>query len=130
MPIKKGKTERGTDVQIFLSVLGYREGSRWVALALEMDVRGYGKTFSEAQNDLLDLINMQISFARFKKQPTLIFRPADPVWFGRFAEARNQRLRELMQEPRRNSEYQVSGLPIPRPHVIANLLSSFHEVYG
>jgi len=31
--------------QVTLNILGYREESEWVALALEMDLRGCGKTF-------------------------------------------------------------------------------------
>ena len=129
MPVKKVGSEKESEVQIFLSVLGYRENNQWVALALEMDIRGYGRTFAQAKNDLLDLVNMQITFARYKNQPSLVWRPADPVWFGRFADARNQRLRELIQKPS-DSEYRVSGLPIPPPHVIANLPSEFHDVNG
>ena len=34
---------------IFLDVLGYREREgEWVALALEMDLRGYGATYDQA----------------------------------------------------------------------------------
>lgn len=73
------------DFEIFLSVLGYEEDGEWVALALEMDLRGYGPTFEEAFSDLRDLVMMQISFALFKGQPGLIEYPADIVWWERFA---------------------------------------------
>jgi hypothetical protein len=66
---------------ITLNVLGYQEEGEWVALALEMDLRGYGETFDEAFADLGDLVRMQIAFSRFKGQPELIWKAADPIWF-------------------------------------------------
>ena len=62
-----------------LNVLGYREQDEWVALAMEMDLRGYGSTFSEALEELADLVQTQIEFAQFKDQPELIWKPAEPV---------------------------------------------------
>lgn len=65
---------------ISLNVLGYQEEQGgWVALALEMDLRGYGETFDEAFEDLAELINMQVSFSRFKGQPELIWKAAASV---------------------------------------------------
>ena len=103
-----------------LNVLGYREEGEWVALALEMDLRGYGESFKEALDDLADLVLMQISFARFKGEPDLIWRPAEAIWFERFAEGRRNFLATVAAgnyeaEP----EYNVAGLPIPEAHVIA-----------
>lgn len=73
---------------ITLNVLGYHSDGQWVALALEMDLRGYGETFDEACEDLTDLVGMQISFSRFKGQPELIWKAAEPIWFERFAAKR------------------------------------------
>jgi hypothetical protein len=56
---------------VAFNVLGYRDEGGWVALALEMDLRGYGSTFEEAQKDLTYLVAMQIGFARSKGQPGL-----------------------------------------------------------
>ena len=67
------------DQTILLNVLGYREEEAeagWVALALEMDLRGYGTTFEAALEELKELVSMQISFSRFKGQPELIWKPA------------------------------------------------------
>ncbi len=74
-----------------LRVLGYQEDEEtWVALALEMDIRGRGKSFAEAQEELEELIEMQIGFAIFKQMPELIFRPAegDDVSKGALADIR------------------------------------------
>jgi hypothetical protein len=40
---------------------------------------------------------MQIGFSRFKGQPELIWKAADPVWFERFAETRSRPSQELSE---------------------------------
>lgn len=116
--------------EIVVNVLGYREDDMWVALGLEIDIRGYGETFEKALEELRDLTSMQISFAQFKGQPEMIWRPADPVWFERFAEIRTQRLRNLTKEPGDRADYQIRGLPIPPPHIIAAMKSRFQPTNG
>ena len=39
--------------ELSINVLGYREEGQWVALALEMDLRGYGETFEAALRELM-----------------------------------------------------------------------------
>ena len=80
-----------------LNVLRYREDNEWVALALEMDLRGYGKTFNKAVNELQELVAMQISFAHYKGRPEMILKAADPIWFQRFAEVRTAFLFSMME---------------------------------
>ena len=75
---------------VTVNVLGYREDGEWVALALEMDLRGYGQTFREALEELTDLVRTQIRFAQFKGQPDMIWKSAEPVWFERFADVRRK----------------------------------------
>jgi len=71
-----------------LHVLGYREGNEAVALALEMDLRGYGATFDEALDDLKSQVKMQLDFAWFKRgSPDMAYFPAAPAWFALFAKA-------------------------------------------
>ena len=111
-------------VEIFLNVLGYREEDEWVALVLEMDLRGYGETFEEALKEVVELVEMQVSFAAYKGQPEMLWKPADPIWLERFAEVRQTRLRDLYSGSEPASEsggYKVRGVPIPPPHVIAGL---------
>ncbi len=72
----------GSQEGITLSILGYQEDEEWVALALEMDLRGYGPTFEEALGELRDPVAAQISFALFKGQPDMIWKPAEGVWLG------------------------------------------------
>ena len=65
--------------ELTVNILGYREEGQWVALALEMDLRGRGDTFEDAAAELEELIEMQVSFAYFKNKPELILKAADPV---------------------------------------------------
>lgn len=113
---------------ITLNVLGYHDDStsEWVALALEMDLRGYGETFENALEDLKELVAMQISFSRFKGQPALIWKAAEPIWFERFAEVRREFLEALVREVEMTEpEYNIAGLPIPPAHVIERLRADF-----
>jgi hypothetical protein len=118
--------ENTQPINISLNVLGYQEEGEWVALALEMDLRGYGETFKDAFADLEDLVIMQISFSRFKGQPELIWKAAEPIWFDRFAEARRDYLNSLITDEKEvDPEYSVAGLPIPPAHVIAAMNNGF-----
>lgn len=100
--------------RVALNVLGYQEEGEWVALALEMDLRGYGQTFVEALEELRDLVSTQIRFAQFKGQPDLVWRTAEPVWFERFADVRRERLHALVQERTPSDpSYDVASLVIP-----------------
>lgn len=111
---------------ITLNVLGYQDEGEWVALALEMDLRGYGETFDEAYADLADLVQMQITFSRAKGQPELIWKAAEPIWFERFADVRREYLEALVREAEMvEPEYSIAGLPIPPAQVIDSLRGSF-----
>ena len=94
-----------------LSVLGFRDEGSWCALGLEVDIRGYGETFEDACDDLLDLVSMQTSFAAHKKQPDMIWRPADPVYFALFAERRRRWFHDFAT-PVETDEYRAGGIPI------------------
>ena len=129
-----------TDVtDVTVSVLGFREGEEWCALALEMDLRGYGHTFALALDDLQDSIAMQISFAFHKGAKDMIFHPAEPVYFSLFAQVREDRIRALAASGPPNghddygapeSEYAVAGMPIPPAKDIARRKDSFSLSHG
>ena len=80
---------------VTVSVLGYREDDNWCALALKMDLRGYGPTFRQALEDLRETMTMQIGFAYFKNELDMIVHPAEPVFFSLFAQVRNDHLTAL-----------------------------------
>ena len=107
-------------------MFGYREDDAWVALALEMDLRGYGRTFKQAMEELRDLVNMQVSFALFKNQPEMIWRSAEPVWFSRYEEARKELLQaRLRRRPAKSPDTEVAAMPIPPDDVVESIKSGF-----
>ena len=124
---KPGRSPKGRNVKtpstLTLSVLGYREGDEWIAVALETDLRGYGATVDEAFEELRDLVSTQLSFARFKGQPELIWKPAEPVYWRLFEDAVREQLQGLASSTHRaeNPDYMARGLPIPPPRVIEKL---------
>lgn len=101
----------------FVNVLGYQEEGKWVALVLEMDIRGYGPTFDKALKELIELVEMQISFAYQNDKPELVWHPADPEWFQVYNHVQAQKLRRAPV----TRDYEARGLPIPPPHVIAKM---------
>ena len=117
--------------EVYISVLGYREDSQWCALALEMDLRGYGQSFGEALKDLHESMTMQIGFALFKNEPGMIFYPADPMYFSLYAQVRNDRIMALVAgsgdstETEREREFAITGIPIPPAHVVASRQENF-----
>jgi hypothetical protein len=107
---------------VTLNVLGLRTDNEWSAVALEMDLWGQGGTFEEAIEDLWDLIRVQIGFAHSKGQPEMIWRPAEPVWFQRFADVRRERMEALVREQiLAVSDYEIAGLPLPPAEVVEAL---------
>lgn len=107
-----------------LNVLGYAEGNEYVALALEMDLRGFGASLEEAMDDLMRQVVLQLSFAlHMHNSLDMAFFPAEPIWFERFAEARQVALRALTADD--GTEFQACGLPVPAPHVIREMEGKF-----
>lgn len=106
------------------SVLGYHEDGEWVALALELDLRGYGDTWEDALKELTDCIAIQISFAEFKGQPDMIMHPAESIYFELFAQVKNDKLRNLYVK-NIDPEYQTGGLQAPPAHVIEEHKKAF-----
>ncbi len=97
-----------------LRVLGYQENDHWAAHCLETDLVGYGKTFKRALADLFDLTEMQISFALFKNQPSLLDCPAPAhiietyLWLCRsFLQQYTTKEKSL------EKNYQIASLPLP-----------------
>lgn len=55
--------------------------SRWCAVALEMDIWGFGDTAKQAMEDLDELIEIQIEFAVGKKALGVLDHPTEKKWF-------------------------------------------------
>ena len=70
------------------SVIAFREGDEWTAVALEMDLRGYGPTPQRALADVIEMIKAQVTFAVQRKHPESVWRRADEKYWKMFEEAR------------------------------------------
>ena len=57
------------------------DSGKWRAVALEMDIWGFGNTAEEAMRDLDELVEIQIEFAAGKKRLSILNHPADKKWF-------------------------------------------------
>ena len=115
---KAAKPGGGGFHEIVLNVLGYHDDGDWVALALDMDLRGYGKTFESALKELENLIKVQIGFALQMNQPAMIWKPAEPRYFDIFSRLREESIKRLMVAHGREwreaqAEYRVGGLTLP-----------------
>lgn len=122
------KSEKPTYFEATINILGYQEEGEWVALALEMDIRGYGPTWDDAVADLQDMVLMQISFAHFKGQPEMIWRRAADEYWTKFAETQREKLvRVLAQESEVEGEatHHAGGLALPPAYVIEAMRGRF-----
>ncbi|HEX7190556.1 MAG TPA: hypothetical protein VF381_03185 [Thermoanaerobaculia bacterium] len=70
------------------NVIVFREDSTWTALALEMDVRGYGPTQQAALDDVLGMLQAQITFAVQMGHPESVWRPAEETYWRMWEKAR------------------------------------------
>lgn len=112
----------------FVRVLGYREDGEWVALALEMDLRGYGATFEAAYRELRELVETQIRFALSKGKPEMIWKDAEAEYFHKLEAALHASLAALLGgHDSEQDEAAATALPIPPAHVIDSLKSGFSQ---
>ncbi|HXH93296.1 MAG TPA: hypothetical protein VNN25_17060 [Thermoanaerobaculia bacterium] len=74
-----------------VSVIAFREDSGWTALALEMNLRGYGSTVKKAIDDLVEMLGAQVSFALQKGHPESVWNRADDKYWRMFEEGRRNR---------------------------------------
>ena len=96
------------------SVLGYcDENGEWAAVALELDIWGFGDTKEESVEMLLDAVAAQLSFAEYKDNPDLLFNPAPVEYFNLFAEVRSESLKAKLAHTDPDDRYFASGAPFP-----------------
>ncbi len=102
-------------ITLCLRVLGKKvDKDTWSAHCLETDLVGYGKSFNEAMKTLIELTEMQVSFAMYKNQPALLDRPAPPE----VSETYNSLLRKALidiprQKKRLDRHHRLGHIPIP-----------------
>ncbi|MGH8441554.1 MAG: hypothetical protein ACRETF_01490 [Nevskiaceae bacterium] len=98
-----------------IDVLFYQEGKETVALGLDVDLEGRGEDQKAAALDLLQHIEMQLGFAIQKKQPELLFKPAEAHWWKIYQETRQRALRAVVTSGHADQDpgYGAGTLPIP-----------------
>lgn len=107
-------------LKVTLRVLVFHDPSEeaFVALALEMDLRGYGDSIDSALEELRDIVMAQITFAMQQNDPSLIQFPADRKYFEMFEQAQLASLGHLLGVAASESQYSVRSLSVPSPDVI------------
>jgi hypothetical protein len=79
-----------------VSVIVFRDGSVWTALALEMDIRGYGASRKAAVDDALSMITAQVSFAVQTGHAESVWKRAEEKYWQMWENARrNQFIAEI-----------------------------------
>lgn len=68
-----------------------------VALAIDMDLRGYGDSQAEAVEELEGLVDCQLQFAQQQNDLRMAFFPADKKYYDMFAEAQDSQEKEGAQ---------------------------------
>lgn len=93
----KHTTMAETIYTLQIRVLVCKEDSEYCARALEMDLLGYGKSESEAVEELKRAIEEQLSFAAHKNATKEILAfPADPEYFERWENAQKMAIRGIV----------------------------------
>lgn len=91
-----------------IRVLVYKEGSQYVAHALETDILAYGDDVEAAKKELEGLLENQVSFAACMGKPEMVGFPAPKEFFDRWEKANKARLRD---EPVSEKSLRLSGRP-------------------
>ena len=112
-----GITGNETALEPTINVLGVREDDAWCAIALEMSLRGYGRTFEAALDELREAIEAQVSFAVQQDSLDQIFMPAEPHYFKLYADMKREALkRKLLNRSQPGlPDYRVGDIPLPAP---------------
>lgn len=77
---------------LFTRVLIYKEGGKFVAHALDLDLLGYGNTENSAKKELERLVANQLSFSAIKEKPEMVNFPAPKEFFRRWEKASRAQL--------------------------------------
>jgi predicted RNA binding protein YcfA (HicA-like mRNA interferase family) len=86
-----------------LRVLIYQENEGWIAHLLEMDLVGTGATQEEAEAELVDAFEAQLSYCTQNKLNP--FFPAPPEIFAMWEETQREELASLVTLPEGRTTY-------------------------
>ena len=111
---------------ITLNVIATKEDNGWTAVVLEMDLIAHAATQKEVIEEVTDLVVMQLSFAAYQGDSNLPFKAAPIEYFSLFAQIKHEILLDFNNpRPSEESDYYVGGIPMPEPHVIAEMQKDF-----
>jgi hypothetical protein len=105
-------SNRHASSSMTLRVLGHRDEDGWSAHCLETDLVGRGKRFQDALSDLVELTEMQVSFAVQTKQLSLLDHPAPPEIWQVYERVAQEHLKNL-HRPSRGANMALGSLPLP-----------------
>ena len=111
------KVNKTMTVVLRVRVFGYKmDDGRWAAHCLETDLVGYGKTPTTSLGNLVELTQMQVSFALFKKDPTLLDRPAPPHILENYYNLQREGIQRLVsKKKRRDKSHLITTIPLLPP---------------
>ena len=95
-------------------VIIFQEDATWVALALEMDLRGYGPTSKAAADDLLGMIQAQVSYAVQMGHAESVWHPAEERYFKMFEETRKHQFVAQVSGSAAPTDRFADMVPLPR----------------
>lgn len=101
-------------VGLNLRVLGYKQGRKWTAHCLEMDLIGEGRSFEAALDELKDAIALQVSFAYRQDQSELLSHPAPPEFFAIFEQI-SRKILASFPHTHQEAGFQLANIPVPQP---------------
>ncbi len=97
-----------------INILGFfdKEEGAWSAVALELDLWGFGDTKEESLQELVEMIEAQMGFSEFKENPDLLLRPAPAMYFHMHAQAQEEALRASIHHEKTERDTFAGGFPL------------------
>lgn len=102
-------TQAAQNLEFQIFVLGYQEEGEWCAHALNMDLRGYGKTFEDAFDELKGCVECHIETALEDGEPETIFFSAENHYWQLFFE-------QATKDKSISASHKFAQIHIPAPH--------------
>lgn len=98
-----------------INILGFfdKEEGGWSAVALELDVWGFGDTKEESLDELIEAIQAQIGFTEFKDNPDMLLRSAPAMYFRMHAQAQEELLRAKIHHEEIDRDTFAGAIPLP-----------------
>ena len=91
----------------------FLEDSSWTALALEMDIRGYGDSAQAAIEDVVEVVMAQVTFAVQMGHPQNAWHAAEEKYWRMFKEARRERFVAEVSGTEPPTDRIVEMVPLP-----------------